>query len=648
MAVHGRDGVIDVAQGLIVRGSPAAGGRRPAGPSPTLLLLGPGGVGKTAMLGEIAADLRGQPHVEFDAAKLSPSASVVDLLTALVFEFARHDDRRWRFSRFLVGRLVTEMKLDPRDATRARAEVRAELARVKDPDTLSRRVEGLLSLPFFVGLGIPVKVVDPVVRMVIAGLGTRRFGRRVVLRAGQDFYGDQGGAVRRDPTAELVILNRSKRFGGKAGAERVTKALFEAFLADVRAAARRSNSLEPVLLLDNAEYGPAPEFLRLLETARFGQAGPAVPDRLTVIATGTGVLADRLGVTDPPLDDEGVDNLRSGRDEVRGAWLPVALRGLSDAEMFELAGELAIPAEHRDRIGDLLRGLTHGHPGGTAALMRAAVGAGPGSACPDEMLAEKIPDPLDEQAPSRPAAMVIVDMMVTGLSRALRGDLVTCAAARNWTEAEQLVRSTLLRAPTAERVVLLSPAYWCHPAPGGEKAMHPLLRKLLLLELADRPADHRASWHKVFDWLVDNAEDEAASLPHRLSRGDTDEVARRMLTRLGDTDGGTWLNEVRDLVTAPAVPIGWLTTIERLSERLSPGPAAAVGRLIVAWQGVHDACAVVERADLHSIVAIELQAVAAKAHGGFARLVQESGEHQQATVKWQNYSGEITPEEHIA
>jgi hypothetical protein len=175
--------------------------------------------------------------------------------------------------------------------------------------------------------------------------------------------------------------------------------------------------------------------------------------------------------------------------------------------------------------------------------------------------------------------------------------------------------------------------------------MHPLLRKLLLRELADRPGDHRASWPKVFDWLVANASDEPASLSHRLSRGDTDEVARRMLMRLDDTDGGTWLTEVRALVTAPAVPIGWLTAIERLSERLSPGPAAAVGRLIVAWQGVHDACAVVERADLHSIVAIELQSIAAKAHGGFARLVQESGEHQQATTKWQDYSGDAAQED---
>ena len=98
-------------------------------------------------------------------------ASIPDLLTTMVFTLVRQGGRKWSFSRYIVGRLVIEMDLDGIDVARARVQVLAELARVKDPEALGQRLAGLVKLlPSVGGPAIPDEVVKQTIPLIIRGL----------------------------------------------------------------------------------------------------------------------------------------------------------------------------------------------------------------------------------------------------------------------------------------------------------------------------------------------------------------------------------------------------------------------------------------------------------------------------------------------
>lgn len=627
MVLRGRETLLETARTMIMDGPD------PDRPPPVLVLTGPGGSGKTALLQEISAQLHDQPHVLLDVTKLADTdsaAPILDLLTTMVFGLVRRDERRWRFSRFMAGRLVTTMTLDHANVARANDQVYAELTRVKDPAALSESIAKIFDLIPVPNLGIPQELLKQTIPLVISSLTKRsRLGRRITLLAGQEWYGHQDKGRRLEPIGELVALNLMFRFGGEEGRDQVVRTLMAAFLADVRKAAVRSRTFDPVLLLDNADNEPAVRFLRALAAIR--SAPGADPDHLTVIATSGGELPAQLGIPDIAVVDQVPIDL----------WQPAALRDLTEAETSLLASDLLIPAESRHRVVRVVRGLTHGHPGGTAVLLRAALAAGPDHAPPTELLAREVET---SSHGVEPAGQQVLKMFLQDLKNPLRADLVTCAAARTMDEAESLAaRSDLLTTTVADRVEVLSRFYWAPRESGGPLVMHPLLRRLLLEELGNRPASDKACWHTVFGWLAANDSDLAGRMHHEFALGRADralEVGERLADRVAKQDGRRWLAMVRSVVTTPVPAV--LTGDPVLAVRAAvanlpeqgPTPIASVTKLIVAWRAVEDPMVITGRADLHAIVAGELLTLAQKARNGFAEFVDEATRHQQLTRLW--------------
>jgi hypothetical protein len=639
--LHGRDAILEIATNLIVRGSPVSGAEQRADRRipPVLLLVGPGGSGKTAVLTELDERLGDQPHVRLDAARidLAGPSPVIGLLTAVLFELARHDARRWRFTRFLVGRLITEMDLDAGNAALAHRQVEDALARF-DPVTIGDRIAAMVAL-LAQQTGIPgaSDAVQQSLPLLVEGLTRSRWGRRLTLLAGHEWYGHRDRKRKRDPVGELVALNRQRHHGGEEGRAEVDRTLMEAFLADVRHAVRRG-TVDPVLLLDNADHESGMEFLRALEAIRFAPATDYEHDHLTVIAGGSGALVESLVITNDevPTDDPTVvERVRTGRLDVKGPWLPLPLLDLTEPEMLPLAEEVGIEAQHRHRVVRMLRELTDGHPGGTVLLMRAALLAGANTACPGDMLARHLPVPPSydkNAAKTKPAADLVLDMFLADLPAALHYDLITCAAARDHDEAAVIAGSPMIGTAFHEQQPLLSTTFWSAREPGGKRVMHPLLRLLLLRRLATRPASDRTSWRSVFGLLADKATNEEDRLHHLFARGDTGVVVERLVASLRELGGRQWLTLVRSLATCPAYPDVVAAEFERTGDEL----VDAVTAVLMAWRGSADPLEAGRRADLHGVVHTEMPPLARVAHGDHGEFLSVAAHHHDMAKRWRN------------
>ncbi|ONI84592.1 hypothetical protein ALI22I_29010 [Saccharothrix sp. ALI-22-I] len=639
--VHGRDAILEIATNLIVRGSPmsAAAERDERRIPPVLILTGPGGSGKTAVLAELDRRLGDQPHVRLDAVRPGQAdpPSLVDLLTTVIFEFIRHGAYRKKFSRFLVGRLITEMTLDD-DLTVAYEQAKDKLGRF-DPTTLGGQIAAMFALlPDETGGPAAADAVGQFVPSIVEGLTRTSWGRRVTLLTGHKWYGHRDRNLKKDAIAELVDLNRQRHHGGDEGKAAVNRTLMAAFLADVRHAARRGSTVDPVVLLDNADNDSGLEFLRALEKTRFEPGVDYEHDHLTVITTSNGSLVEWLKITDdevPRGDPTVVERVRTGRLDVRGPWLPLPLRDLTGEEMLPLAEDVGIPARHRYRIVRMLRDLTAGHPGGTALLMRAAVLAGPDIAYPEDMLALPMPGsprPGNDRHPpdTRSAADLILDMFLADLPGTLHFDLTTCAAARDRDEAGVIAGSPMIGTAFGDQQPLLSAAYWAPREPGGKPVMHPLLRLLLLRKLAQRPAAPRTAWRGVFGLLAEKAENEDDRMHHQFARGDVTAVVERLVTLLGERSGRQWLALVRSLASCPAHPDAAHAEFERTGDELTD----AVTAVLTAWRGSADPTLIGRRAHLHGVVYTEMPIVARKARGDRGDFVSVAAHHQAMAKRW--------------
>jgi len=544
---------------------------------------------------------------------------------------------------------VTEMDLDGTDVERARSRVCAELVRVENPEALGKSLDGPVRLLLGMrGLAIPDGALEQTIPLIIRGLMQWPMGRAVALRAGQAWYGHRDKGWNRDPVAELVALNRMAKQKNEDAQAEVVQVLMAAFLADVRSEAARARAMDPVLLLDNVDSGPAVDFLRALNAARTAPGADLSPDHLTVIATSNGSLLTHLGVTDDErlLDDVGIEELRAGRVDAPGPWLPMVLRDLTDAEIGSMASDTQLEAESRHCMVRAVLGLTHGHPGGSQLLLQDAAAAGP-----DRMNLQAL---LRARSPDRPDGTTggerILNSMLRPLPEPLRGDLITCAAARTQEEAELLARSGLLTAAVPDRVAVLSRAYWGSYDLDGRPVMHPLLRRLLLRELAARDRESPHGWVTVFGWLVANvsrADHDSDWLHHALALGDVVSVAEMLTDLLAIHGGEVWLRLVRSLVTtavptfltdSPVHTVGQVVAdaLPHAAQAVDRGDRiATVARLLTAWQAVGDPLVTVERADLHAMVATGLDAVAVLACNGFAVLVGEADRHRKLARLWQ-------------
>ncbi|GAA3059158.1 hypothetical protein [Actinokineospora globicatena] len=590
--MRGRDGLLEIASTLIVQG-----GRGAVGKPPTLVLAGVGGSGRTAVLAEVARKLGDQPHVLVDRAELvrvGQRPTVVDLLATVVLKLVRQDSRRWRFPRFTLGKVISELPL-PGDG--AEDQVKRGLA--GDAAGFAKQIRDSMGrLPDDV-----TAAVDALVQG-LSGRGTRK--------AASEWYGHRDSGHAGDWAGELVALNQLRRYGGKMGVAEFHRVLVAAFLADTRDAAS-AKTVDPVVLLDNADNDVAVEFLLALRDARFAAGPRRAADRCVVVAAGGPALPARLDAVETP-EAEAAELVRTGG---AGPWLAVPLRDLTELEVLALAGDLGVPVVHRHRVVRLVYDVTRGHPGGTHLLTLAANHLDPATACPESMLTAVLPPSVKSVADR------VVDQFLDGVPRSIGADLVTLSAARDLTEAGTILGTPAIKTPFVEQEPLGSVAFWAKRDTG--KVMHPLLRMLLLRQLAARTAE--PTWETVFGLLADDETDNANLYP-LFALGDVGLVASQLQALLTRRRGRDWLRLVAALAQCPAPPS------VRVEKSYPDEVTAVIATVLTAWRASADPCLVAGRADAHGEVTTGIPALAAAAGTDHGEFVSVAAHHRDQAELW--------------
>jgi hypothetical protein len=222
------------------------------------------------------------------------------------------------------------------------------------------------------------------------------------------------------------------------------------------------------------------------------------------------------------------------------------------------------------------------------------------------------------------------------------GDLVTCAAACDVEEASRLAaHSGLLTDPRVEPSEVFRPELWI--AEGDRSSvMQPVLRRLLWPSLAARAEDEPASWSRVHGWLCERAtreHDEPSALYHTLAQGHLETVARRLASRLDDTDVAEWLRLLRFVVTAPVPFEPSLTPMDQVQELTrwtNPRdlPIAPTARLVTALWIASDPLSGSRRRSLHLTVAVAYDDIAPYSLNGLAVLATEASRHRGLADLW--------------
>jgi hypothetical protein len=580
--------------------------------TPVLVLTGPRGTGKTALLNQVSGALDDIPYAYVDCAK--PVENTRDILLLIAFSLSRQSTRYGEllFPRLITGALVISAELDlgtDRNAARKK---------IGDLLTKQRKGPGVLDD----AVGVLVKVVG---RLVAAGadrvgaswvgtdlamgdvaekyaaesarrvLGVSRRGRRLLLGDGQEWYGDQDQGLGAKPLDKLVDLRAAADGAAKYAVEykaegddatrEVTRTLWAAFLADLRfafgpreRAGRQTHNC--VVLLDNADTAPGRTFLQELLTAR-QLRGDQESDPLTVVATSRGELTTRLTagaattLTETTLAHASYDAYwqRGGTGLVR-YWYPVLLPPLSWTETRGIIDAIELPREDGPSLTTVIHAFTGGNRSATdillSALSKHPRDTGPSGLSqppkdPGNLVATLLaaladPDPRRSPAGDKRTAE---EAMLKALTRpplsAVEVDyLVACSAARNRAAAARLsANSGMIRQPSSEAPVIDAAEFWSSAAVGRSALLHPLLRRLLLRKLARRDAATPANWTAVHAWLVEDSEgDIDAHLYHTLALADENspgpaETVVRQLLEKNTVPASRWLRQIARVTAAP-------------------------------------------------------------------------------------------------
>lgn len=514
-------------------------------PSPILILEGPPGSGKTAVLQGIADDLlRSVPFARFDFTPIPPAPGrrrktvweeVDDALTALVWELSqwRPVYGSLRFPRFAIAQLARRLNLDlNKPADDLRREVRAELERHRGLDTVRQVLQDAVTQAGVAApgpLSWPVKTLGPyAVQRGIDLLVSRTTGRRVLLGRPLHWYCDQGPGNDIDT---LVTLNRWTRAGADdTFRAQATQLMFAAFFADLRddfQRGRRSGewSFNGALFLENVSGTRGAEFLKELAVARARHRREVDDDGdpLTVVATGR---------TRVPLP---------GAEVVQ-----ILLRPLDLATVGDLAAARSWEGGDVRHFAARLHAFTDGHPASVKVLLDAAAGLGTADVELNTLLARQPDGKPDTHAD------VLLKRLLPDAQPDEIEDLTTLSAARDRDDAIRLARRANLVSDA--RHLTLRRDLWVADNAGGQ-----LLRRLLLRRLADRDPDHRASWAIVHDALRrycrdTRPSDTAGELYHALAVGDLAFVVPRLAELIATLPTGQWLELLASVTAAPRPP----------------------------------------------------------------------------------------------
>ncbi|WP_051830823.1 SAV_2336 N-terminal domain-related protein [Streptomyces violens] len=532
---------------------------------PAYLFLGPPGGGKTTLLRQLSA--RAQ---ELDAPLAwldldGAYTSITDVALEAAGQFHRDTARHpaLAFPAFAGLLLAFALAPTPRAGRELAESVRGVLGRFPLGDVPAAVRAGLQSSLDALGDAPPPPGVGAVMRLA----GEPRLRLRHLERALAGVARRSGGSAR-----DLLRYLRRQLAGLPAYSGTVDEVLLRALLSDLRTAygsgSVRRRTTHCLLLLDNADCPVGEEFLQGLAHARALDSGvtPAWDPLLAVATAGTVPRqVDPEQLAGPDLRFQLTNWRLTHRQENRTAddLVVAQLGGLSLAEVTELAAEtlggtrgLPRPPVARPAawLGRLVHDVTRGHPGAVAALLdalprfpadtdwayrlrRLLTPAGP---LPEgtgwdfagdllHTLLRDVPEEVRELLP-RAAAAVDLDHAFTAWGL--------------WGDTDDRAQGALTHFRTHG---LLTP-----PVQNGRHdQLHPLLRHLLLRELAMRPETDAFTWRHAHDALRLRARDHgqgAAAAHHALALGDLPTAAAYLARVFEQTTDRTARSEAFDLV----------------------------------------------------------------------------------------------------
>jgi ABC-type branched-subunit amino acid transport system substrate-binding protein len=579
---------------------------------PVVVFTGPRGSGKTALLDKLETHLKQNvPHARINCRSLDPAVASWDILSFLVFEFNRlaANYRKVPFPRFMTARLVIDAELTLNDLATAQQQVKDTLLRYNKIDQLRGFVAGMaeVSAATVTGIGVPLEAKETTrqaIGQVLNGLVSWHRGRKVMRGEGLTWYGTGQAGIN-----QLIDINRLARSADERDKRKATELTWAAFLADLHAAFRtgrasRDWSLNTVVLLDDIDSKPGGILLKELTQARRQRAvhQPDEPDPLTVVATSSKISTA----------EEGSD------------WYhPVGLRDLMFDEVVAMVSSVAGAWAGTKQVAASVYRFTRGHPGSTAMLIDAFVTNGGRPVPLKSLLQARLDDPVGEaQAGSVEEQML--HALVGDTSGPSIENLVTCSAARDFEQAEQLSGSGLIPPVRGDSGVVVPSNVQVSDVAGGRVRMLPVLRHLLLRHLS---RDNRR-WSATHQWLQHNGEP-ADQLYHALAGRDLALVTERLVARLVRTDIDDWLSELYSITSAPndldcdeADPDKVLAKVGRAEP--PDAVTAAVGRLVVTLWIAQDPWSDADRSDLFGTAAAELRLLRQHVQVGRARLLKEA------------------------
>jgi hypothetical protein len=551
MRLKGRRGAVTLVHALSKRDTPHGPDR------PVLLLTGPRGSGKTALLNGIGEYLDGRlPYAKVDFEELARD-TVCDVLNMISIDFNRHGAPygRMAFPRLVLGQIaMAEPRLNEVRAL-ARQELQERFEKYHRVDELRKFFAQAVGTPASGATqGIVTSdLIDAVLGVVLIGLRSWRGARPVVIGPGTSWYRHQDRGLDHDPLDVFINLNAWAHDRDTAGnGAKADELMLSAFLADLRAAFRRRRRLRGagyrcVIMLDNADTKAGRAFLDALISAGERQ------DTIMVTATTRGPLTTDVAGSNrllPTTETADVDKRLDARDDADGHWFPVRLADLTTAHVHELVRDLDLRRCNGKHAEMAVYGFTQGHAGATSLLLSA--------------IAQHQADPIDlrrilEMSPQTASGPQTYGERLRGM---LLGDLpdaeadllATCAAARDMAEAVQMAGQAPLPDVRVKRIT--DAEVWMPGTSTGSPVMHPVVRRLLLQRLAERDPGAENGWTTVYGWLRGNAEshgDTTGELHHALALGEVEYVTEEMTRRFHhpDVPTKTWLDELKAVVAAP-------------------------------------------------------------------------------------------------
>ncbi len=666
IGLYGREAAVALVREFMTR--PEVDGVPRSRRSPIVLFTGGRGTGKTKLLRELARNMDQRVPFAFVDCETVATDAVCGVLSALAFELNRRcaGFGRLAFPRLTTGRLVIEATLDANDHRRARDQVRAVLEEHRQVDKLRQFLAdtapgALAAIPEMEA----VPGVDATGRympdLVLGGLISRQWGRRVVLGVGQDWYGHQNRDLGRDSFDVLVDLNRlAARPDIDDNQREVTETLWAAFLADLRENFRRGRRadewlLNCAVLLDNVDTPAGLGFLDELIRARRQLAAhtASAPDPLTVVATSRGDLGARVapaGRPAPTAEQASYHDYAERSEREAGRWwYPVLLRDLTHDEVGNMVDAIGLPGGHTRRVTKAVHRFTGGHPGSTRLVLDAFAVR---STIPELRVVLEELEPGGLASGDRRVEDRIIDQFLHGMPDEVVTDLVTCAAAHDLTQASRLAaHSDLLTAPRGVRADAFTPQLWTSTAERAAAVMRPVLRRLLLRRLADRGSAERANWERVHHWLQASCADdgdEPGELRHALALGQVAFVAGRLADRLENSDVAAWLDLLAAVTCAPnrlghridgpprggrGHPMDHLLVLTRQADPREV-PLTPLIRLVAALWIAADPLTDTPRRALHLEIAADFNDIAPYSPGGLPVLRVEADKHREEASLW--------------